>query len=43
MRIAIMFKNILFNLLHKFCNWAMGVKHGEDAAPIGVYHIQEWE
>jgi len=23
--------------------WAMGIKHGEDAAQIGIYHIQEWE
>jgi hypothetical protein len=39
MRMAMMLSKI-----YKFIyNWAMGVKHGEDAAPIGIYHIQEWE
>jgi hypothetical protein len=38
-----MIKRLIYKLLYKICNWAMGVKGGEDAAPIGVYYIQEWE
>ena len=38
-----MFKKIMFNLLHKFCNWAMYVKGGEDATKVGIYYIQDWE
>jgi hypothetical protein len=43
MRMAIMFKKIMFKFVHKFCNWAMGAKGGEDATRVGVYYIQEWE
>jgi hypothetical protein len=34
----------MFNkLLAWVCNWAMGVKNGEDGAKVGIYYVQDWE
>jgi len=38
-----MIKHLMYRLVHRICNWAMGAKGGEDATRVGVYYIQDWE
>jgi hypothetical protein len=33
----------MFKFITWICNWAMGVKNGEDGTKVGIWYLQDWE